>query len=277
MFQFATTIFEKPKSFTEQSINFAKHLYENSLRPNIKSGDFYVALLQDIELDGELTDAIGLFKSETKDVFLKLKNEGGNFQIEHESGINTEKLDKGCLIVNVGKEHGYKVCIVDKSNRGTEAQYWREQFLNLKPCADEYHHTQQFLNIARNFVTQQMPEEYEVSKADQAAFLNKSIEYFKQNEEFDSTSFVRKVFEQPDVMDSFSKFKSNFQAERNIELADDFTISSSAVKKQARVFKSVIKLDKNFHIYVHGKRELIERGVESDGRKFYKIYYSEEA
>src|SRR5690606_11928158 len=179
LFQFATTIFEKPKNFTEQSVNFAKHLYENSLHPNIKSGDFYVALLEDVEIDGELTDAIGLFKSETKDVFLKLKNDDGNFQIEHESGVNTEKLDKGCLIVNVRKEHGYKVCIVDKSNRGTEAQYWREQFLNLKPCADEYHHTQQFLNIARNFVTQQMPEEYEVSKADQAAFLNKSIEYFK--------------------------------------------------------------------------------------------------
>jgi hypothetical protein len=48
-----------------------------------------------------------------------------------------------------------------------------------------------------------------------------------------------------------------------------------AVKKQARVFKNVIKLDKNFHIYVHGDRNLIERGADENGT-FYKIYYKEE-
>ena len=50
-----------------------------------------------------------------------------------------------------------------------------------------------------------------------------------------------------------------------------------AVKKQARSIKSIIKLDKNFHIYVHGSRELIEQGVDEEGRKFYKIYYKEES
>ncbi|MDD4067910.1 MAG: nucleoid-associated protein, partial [Bacteroidales bacterium] len=54
-----------------------------------------------------------------------------------------------------------------------------------------------------------------------------------------------------------------------------FNISDSAVKKQARVFKSVIKLDKNFHIYVHGDRKLIEQGQDEKG-KFYKVYYNEE-
>jgi len=43
------------------------------------------------------------------------------------------------------------------------------------------------------------------------------------------------------------------------------------------VFKSVIKLDKNFHIYVHGDRELIEKGYdEAMGKHFYKIYFDVE-
>jgi hypothetical protein len=50
-----------------------------------------------------------------------------------------------------------------------------------------------------------------------------------------------------------------------------------AVKKQERIFKSVLKLDKNFHIYIHGDRELIEQGMDADGRKFYKIYFEEES
>ena len=51
----------------------------------------------------------------------------------------------------------------------------------------------------------------------------------------------------------------------------------SAIKKQARSIKSIIKLDKNFHIYVHGSRKLIEQGADEEGRKFYKIYYKEES
>ncbi|MDR0612480.1 MAG: hypothetical protein LBG45_03165 [Dysgonamonadaceae bacterium] len=65
------------------------------------------------------------------------------------------------------------------------------------------------------------------------------------------------------------------QKEYELELADDFTISDSAVKKQTRIFKSVIKLDKNFHIYVHGNSDLIQQGTDENG-KFYKIYYKEE-
>jgi hypothetical protein len=60
--------------------------------------------------------------------------------------------------------------------------------------------------------------------------------------------------------------------------ADEFYISPQAVKKQARVFKSVIKLDKNFHIYVHGDRELIEKGYDEALQKhYYKIYFDREA
>ena len=64
-------------------------------------------------------------------------------------------------------------------------------------------------------------------------------------------------------------------AERDIRIEDEFGISDSAVKKQARSYKSVIKLDRNFHIYVHGNRNLLEQGEDEKG-KFYKVYYEEE-
>jgi len=50
------------------------------------------------------------------------------------------------------------------------------------------------------------------------------------------------------------------------------------VQKQQKLFKSVLKLDKNFHVYIHGRRDLIERGYdEAVGKKFYKLYYDEES
>jgi len=33
---------------------------------------------------------------------------------------------------------------------------------------------------------------------------------------------------------------------------------------------------KNFHIYIHGRRDLIEKGTDESGKKFYKIYFEEE-
>jgi len=38
-----------------------------------------------------------------------------------------------------------------------------------------------------------------------------------------------------------------------------------------------LKLDGNFHVYIHGNKDMIERGVDDDGRKYYKLYYEEES
>jgi hypothetical protein len=87
--------------------------------------------------------------------------------------------------------------------------------------------------------------------------------------------FNHEVMEYEDVIEKFTEYKSHYAKEHEVEIADSFAISESAVKKQSRIFKSVIKLDKNFHIYVHGDRNLIEQGEDSKG-KFYKVYYQEE-
>ena len=83
--------------------------------------------------------------------------------------------------------------------------------------------------------------------------------------------------QQENIIQSFSRFDERYKQENRIEIEDGFEISSQALKKQEKVFKSVIKLDKNFHIYIHGDRDLIEHGIEKDGRKFYKIYYNDES
>ena len=39
----------------------------------------------------------------------------------------------------------------------------------------------------------------------------------------------------------------------------------------------MLKLDKNFHVYVHGKRDYIEKGFDSQkGMNFYKLFYENE-
>lgn len=277
VFVYVSQIFEDTDNIYRQSVNLAKHLYEQSTHPKIKGGEFYTVYFKDCIVDGITTDAVGLFKSENKDTFLKIFPSGNGFEIESDKGVNINKLDKGCLIFNIEKENGYVVAVVDNTNRGVEAQYWMDDFLHLRPRKDEYHHTQNILTLCKNFITKELPQQFEVSKADQVDYLNKSVQFFKEHDSFDMQVFASEVIGQPEVIDRFNQFKQAYQQEQEIELSNQFIISASAVKKQSRIFKNVIKLDKNFHIYVHGNMQLIEQGVDEYGRKFYKIYYQEES
>ena len=148
--------------------------------------------------------------------------------------------------------------------------------MNVKPVKTTFLQTNQFLGIAKQFVTKQLDEDFEVSKTDKIDFLNRSVDYFKKNETFDKQEFEEQVFGDSNVIESFRKFDQIYRQENEVELSDSFEISAQAVKKQARVFKNVLKLDKNFHIYIHGNREMIEQGIDENGRKYYKIYYEEE-
>jgi hypothetical protein len=277
MVQWVKEIFDSTEQFHLKSVSIAKHLYEVSVHPLIKSGDLFVALFSNLQVDGVQTEALGIFKSENKSSILKLTTKkDGRFEVNYQSGINPDKLDKGCLIYNLDEDKGYRLSILDRSGKSSDAQYWKELFLRVEPMKDEFQATRNVLDIARHFVVDQIGDEFELSKADQIDYLNKSIGYFKKKEEFNQKEFEKEVFEDPEVIKSFRKFDNNFREQFSIDREDGFSISAEAVKKQSRVFKSVLKLDKNFHIYIHGDRELIERGVDEDGRKYYKIYYKQE-
>jgi len=276
VFSYCTKIFKDKRNFFGQGKNIAKHLFTCSEHPKIKGGEFYIAYFSDLVLDDEEFDAIGLFKSETKDRFLKIKKRNSIFNVSSEEGINTSKPDKGCLIFNCEDSPGFKIAIVDNLNKSAEAQYWKDDFLKVKPINNNFNQTKEFLSIAKNFVVKQFSEDFEVNKSDQIDLLNRSVEYFKKNESFDKKDFEKAVFQEPEIIKSFRNYDSNYREEFNLEIDDQFDISKPAVKKQSKVFKSVLKLDKNFHIYIHGDKNLIEKGVEKDGRKYYKIYFENE-
>ncbi|MEI8047839.1 MAG: nucleoid-associated protein [Bacteroidota bacterium] len=278
VYSFVSEIFDNPDSLLEQSVNLAKHLYEQSVHPKIKGGEMYVVYFRDCIVDGETVDAVGLFKSETKETYLKVYPQNDGFSIESQAGINIHKLDKGCLVFNTEREKGYLVSVVDNLNKGGEAQYWIDHFLHVTQRNDEYFQTKNILSLCKNFVVEKFPEQFAVSKADQAELLNKSVKFFKENDNFDMEDFTNQVIQSPDVISSFKSYKTEFEVDNNFQLTDNFNISDAAVKKQSKFFKSVIKLDKNFHIYVHGDSQQIVKGFDkSSGMNYYQLFFKEES
>jgi len=268
-------IFDDPETLYEQSVNLAKYLYDQSTHAKIKGGEFYVVHFKDCFVDGETADAIGLFKSESKDTFLKVLLDNGGLSLDCEQGIMLKKLDKGCLIFNKNREEGFVVAVVDNTNRGIEAQYWMDDFLHLRQRKDEYSNTHNIMAMAKSFVTQELPKSFEVTKADQIELLNKSLSFFKENETFNMEEFAQQVIEQPEVIESFQEYKRNYESENDISIDDSFAISNYAFKKQQRSYKRVINLDKKIQIIINGNRDHIEQGEDERG-KYYKVYYKEE-
>ncbi|MDR1593541.1 MAG: nucleoid-associated protein [Prevotellaceae bacterium] len=271
VFKAVAAIFDNPENLYESSVKLAERLFDVTDSVKIRGGEFYVAYFSECTVDGEETEAVGLFKSESRETFLKIYPTSGNFILEKEEGISLRKIDKGCMIFNVDRDRGFLAAVADGIRSGDE-KYWCDDFLQIKSFDNNYSKTQAAMKVCKDFVSERLPEEFELSKADQIDILNRGMNYFKSHEVFDKPEFEQEVFRQPEVIESFRDFDSG-----DIPMDMSFEIAPDAVKKQSKIFKSVLKLDKNFHIYIHGDRSMIERGEDNGGKKYYKIFYEQES
>lgn len=266
-------IFSNPNTILNHSIDLAKHLYEKSIHPKVKGGEFYVVYFEDCIIDGKNTNAIGLFKSENKDTFLKIHHKNQEFIIESEKGINLNKLDKGCLVFNIEEENGYLVAVVDNTNKGSEAKYWTDDFLHVHPRKDSFNQTQNLLSLCKSFVSH-LP--CNNGKIEKATYMNRSVEALKE-ESVNINTFAEQVFENPKLVSEFKQYKETYQKERDIEIDDSFSTASNAIKRRATGTMTTIKLDKNFDINIHGGEQYIIRGYDEERKMYYyQLFFNEE-
>ena len=264
----------KDEAFLINSVNIAKHLYEETRHPAIKFGELFIVLLNDVVYEDVSTNAVGIFKSEAKDSFFGIDEDEDNFQLHLIRGISPNKLDKGCIILNDEAHDGFMVFTFERN--GADTEYWQNDFLAIEPRSDDYHSTSAVMEVCKDYVVNKLPTEFNVTRAEQINLLNSSLEYFKKNEEFNLNEFSEEILGQKEIIKSFNEYKTEQKLDENLS-TNLFTISTKSVKKNAKIYKSVLKLDKNFHIYIHGDHDLIEQGFDDERKmKYYKVYFEEE-
>ena len=276
LFQLASSVFDGDEEFHQTGQSIIKHLFQCSSHPNIKSGDVILMYIEDIPYYDELVSGIGIFKSESLEQYITFDQGEQQININIELGIALNKLDKTALILNTEKDEGYVIKMRDRTNGNQEVQYWEQDFLNVKTKENAYHTTTKYLNLAESYLKHQINQEFDIEPLHQKVLLKESVEFFNENPSFTQEEYKSQVLQNADVMESFDSFSAGYQRELGVKFEDQITVSPKAVKKNQKYFKSVLKLDKNFHIYIHGDHSLIERGTDPDGRKYYKVYYEEE-
>lgn len=274
MFRFVSNIFENSNRSHEISKNITEHLFEQSNHPHIKNGEVYVVYFTNVSIDNIITDAVGIFKSEIKKDFIQIQENGSHLEMLLEQGILLEKIDKGALIFNHKKEEGYKVLTID-SNR-YDARYWLEHFLSVDAFHDENFNTKKYLKFCQEFAKDVvLPAE---DKQQEVMFMNRAINHFAKNDEFEESSFLNEVIDNPDLIPEFKNYKVDKGAKYSIEDLTSFPISNSAVSEVKRKFKSVINLDTNIQIKLNfvnqeSADKYVEKGYDEERQMYYYLVY----
>jgi len=270
---------DSKEEFLNHSIKILQHLYSVSAHPHIKSGELYVAHFRECEVDGVDLEAVGIFKSENKDVFLKVEGKEDDVDMTAEQGINIKKLDKGCLVFRTFEDDGFSVLMVDKGSEDTA--YWRDDFLHVDRIQDNSFQTENFMNMTKDFCEDIFAMDQD--KKEQVVFLNKSLNYFNKNKDFDLDNFKEEVLVQDDYKEKFDNYRKVFEEEAGLPPAEEgFPISKYAVRSVKKNFKSLIKLDTDIEIRLNPKNieeasEYVERAFdEQRGMYYYKIYFNGE-
>ncbi|MEL6675038.1 MAG: nucleoid-associated protein [Bacteroidota bacterium] len=277
---FCRNIFTQSRdAFLEQSKLILMHLYGVSVHPHIKSGDVFIAHFRECEIDGQPLEAIGIFKTENKDTFLKSQVSAAEVKLSLEEGTPLKRIDKGCLVFNTFQDDGYSILMVDRSSEDTH--FWREDFLQVSRIQDQSYQTQSFLHMTKEFCEEVLAPEHD--RKEQVVFLNRSLNYFAQNPELNMEEFKREALETPSQREAFEDYRQSYaESLGDGGFEDGFPISKYAVRRMKREFKSLISLDTNIEIRLNTRNvqeaaDYMEKGFDQQrGMHYYKVFFWEE-
>lgn len=270
--RFVRAIFNDRNELVKQSNNLARHLYDQSIHPNVKNGEFYVIYLNDCVFNGEQVDGLLLIKTEVKDKFLTVSNNNGELYIISNFGISTKHIDKGCLIFNTSND-GYVLSIVDSKNIKNDGLYWTNNFLYAKQRITDFQSTENlaaFCSFAVSQISKQNPD-----KAIDIAKASRNVSLLLKNDGVKmKTSDLLKVLSTDDEISfQISQYRQEYEASRG-SLPDSFTCISKASKRKGIAKSSTIKLGTDFELKILNCSAEIEQGYDEEkGKNFIRLLY----
>ncbi len=276
-------VFKSSDSLLEKGCEIAKHLYSKSNHPNIKSGDLCISLVDDIQVNDETVSALCILKSESVVPFLSISTKDGDLQLHAEQGINPDKIDKGCLILNHLSNKGYYVFTFDRS--GADSRFWVRDFLGVVPITDSPFQTNKFAEMAVSFVKQEERQKRTDGGQEDAppwethTAARDALAYFEGKEKFSLQEFEEQVLRTPEAVSKFKQHRAKVEDEQGHRFDNEFDISKKHLNKAKKHTGTVIKLDTGVEIHVKptsAKQQdpAIERGFDEEkGMKFVKVFY----
>jgi hypothetical protein len=277
----AKAVFENPAELLAKGCEIAKRLYAKSNHPNIKSGDLCIALVEGVQVNAETVAALCILKSESVVPFLSISDQDGDLRLHTAQGINPEKIDKGCLILNHLPQKGYYVLTFDRS--GTESRFWVRDFLGVVPITDSPFLTNKFTDMAVAFAQQETAGDDDDSPPwATGTAARDALAFFDGKEKFSLQEYEEQVLRTPAAVSKFQQHRAKVEAETGQRFESDFDISKKDVTRAKKRISTVMKLDTGVEIHVrpafaNQPEPVLERGFdEQKGMKFIKVFFNKD-
>lgn len=237
----------------------------------IEDSDHWFSVVWDhFSLDDYQGKALGFYFSKQKQHFFTTGTQTASIL----QGMPLTKPEFACLIIP-DQEQNYKLFIAET---GTSASNWSKVLFPYFQQRDDAFHATQFFKMCKSFSEDVLAKEYQQPKEKQVEFLADSVAYASEKKVVDLSSFKQEVIRDPAVVDAFEEYQNRYGEQKAWNPPDQFAVSESVQKQAGRFVRSIIKLDKNFHIYVHGNKERIERGYDQDRRlHYYTLFFESES
>ncbi len=217
--------------------------------------------------------AIGFFFAREKNNFLNMH--GADPMVLQ--GLPMKKPEFGCLIFP-DQMDGFTTFMLDAAKADTGGTSWSKVLFPFHQITDDAFHAKQFFKMCKAFSEDVIVKEQQQPKEKQVSFLSDSLKYASDNRAVNFENFKTEVLKEPTVIDAFDSFQEKYSEERQWNPPDQFAVTESVQNQAKKFVKSVIKLDKNFHIYVHGNKERLEKGFDKDKKlHFYTLWFDAEA
>lgn len=278
----SAAVFAEDSRLLDKGREIAQRLYAKSSHPNIKSGDLCISLIKDIEVDGTMTSGLCILKSESVTPFLSISTRDGDLQLHTEQGINPEKIDKGCLILNHLAPKGYYVLTFDRS--GSDSRFWVRDFLGVVPITDSPFLTNKFAGMAVSFLEQEKkaaPRGADSPPWDEHRAGRDALSYFEAKDQFSLKEFEEEVLKTPEAAAKFAEHRAKIEEEQGQRFDDSFEISKKDVSKAKKKIGAVMRLDTGVEIrlkpgVIAEPDRVLEHGFDPSRKmKFLKIFFNE--
>ena len=217
--------------------------------------------------------AIGFFFAREKTNFLNMN--GADPIVLH--GLALKKPEFGCLFYPDGMD-GFTTFMLDNGKADAGGTAWSKVLFPFHQMVDDAFHAKQFFKMCKAFSEDVIVKEQQQPKENQVSFLSDSLKYTADNRAVNFENFKTEVLKEPSVIDAFDTFQEKYSEQRQWNPPDQFAVTESVQNQARKYVKSVIKLDKNFHIYVHGNKERLEKGFDKEKKlHFYTLWFDAEA
>ena len=136
--------------------------------------------------------------------------------------------------------------------------------------------TKKYLQFCKDFAKEVvLPAE---DKREEVLFMNRAVNHFAKNDEFEETAFLNDVINNPDLIPEFKNYKVDKGAKYSIEDVSSFPIANAAVTDVRRKLKNVIELDTNIQIRLdfinpESAEKFVEKGWDEEKQMYYYLVY----